>query len=158
MVHVALGVFQNFQTHGSLSCYNIRIIKRVDELFIIFFSILHGQLIGIIEGITDDANKLAMEDAEKNNKQFIHPFDDPDIIAGQGTVGLEILEDTPGPIDYLFLPIGGGGLASGLGSVFKTKSPETRIIGLEPEGAPAMFESLRRGYLVNLDKIDPRSE
>lgn len=103
----------------------------------------------------DDAYRLAIEDARVHQKQFIHPFDDPYIIAGQATVGLEILEDAPGPIDYLFLPIGGGGLASGVGSVFKTKSPQTRIIGLEPEGAPAMYESLRRGHLINLEKIDP---
>lgn len=104
----------------------------------------------------DDAYRLAMKDSTENNKVFIHPFDDPYIIAGQGTVALEILDKSESfNIDYLFLPVGGGGLASGLGSVFKYRSPETRIIGLEPEGAPAMYESIRQGHLVTLDKIDP---
>ncbi|WP_236975679.1 threonine ammonia-lyase [Membranihabitans maritimus] len=104
----------------------------------------------------DDAYALAMKDSRENGKTFIHPFNDPKIIAGQGTVGLEILESIGDKkIDYLFLPVGGGGLASGVGSVMKQKSPETRVIGLEPEGAPAMWESFRRGYLVNLEKIDP---
>lgn len=103
----------------------------------------------------DDSYWLAMEDATKNKKVFIHPFDDPYIIAGQGTIGLEILEKMEPTIDYLFLPVGGGGLASGVGSVSKQRSPQTRIIGFEPEGAPAMYESLRQGNLVTLDHIDP---
>ncbi len=104
----------------------------------------------------DDSYRLAMEDAKTNHKVFIHPFDDPHIIAGQGTVGLEILEKSQSfDIDYLFLPIGGGGLASGVGTVFKKHSPSTRIIGLEPEGAPAMYESLRQNHLVTLENIDP---
>lgn len=104
----------------------------------------------------DDAYALAIDDANKNGKTFIHPFNDPKIIAGQGTVGLEILEDMGDQfIDYIFLPVGGGGLASGVGSVMKQLSPQTRIIGLEPEGAPAMYESFKTGQLVKLDKIDP---
>lgn len=104
----------------------------------------------------DDSYRVAMEDAAKNHKVFIHPFDDPYIIAGQGTIGLEILHKSESfDIDYLFLPVGGGGLASGVGSVFKQRSPQTRIIGLEPEGAPAMYESLRQGHLITLDHIDP---
>ncbi len=104
----------------------------------------------------DDSYRVAIEDATTNKKAFIHPFDDPYIIAGQGTVGLEILEQSKSTeIDYLFIPVGGGGLASGTGSVFKHKSPSTRIIGLEPEGAPAMYESLRQGQLVTLEHIDP---
>lgn len=104
----------------------------------------------------DDSYRIAMEDATKHDKIFIHPFDDPHVIAGQGTVGLEILqESTDFEVDYLFLPVGGGGLASGVGSVFKQKSPHTRVIGLEPEGAPSMYESLRQGHLVTLESIDP---
>lgn len=140
------------EIHGTIYMPNTTPLQKVKKVEFFGRSFVTIHLIG---DTFDDANKLAMEDAERNQKQFIHPFDDPEIIAGQGTVGLEILKDTPGPVDYLFLPVGGGGLASGVGSVFKTKSPQTRIIGLEPEGAPAMFESLRRGYLVNLEKIDP---
>jgi threonine dehydratase len=89
---------------------------------------------------------------------FIPPFDHADIISGQATVGVEILEDLPQftqePIDYLFLPIGGGGLSAGVGSVFKSKSPSTKIIGLEPEGAPSMLAALKATHPVELEKID----
>ncbi|MCG9791284.1 threonine ammonia-lyase IlvA [Flavobacterium algicola] len=102
----------------------------------------------------DDAFAAAMEDATKNNKIFIHPFDDPKVIAGQGTVGLEILEAFKNPIDYLFLPIGGGGLAAGVSTVFKQLSPKTHIIGVEPKGAPAMQNSIARGQNTVLQSID----
>jgi threonine dehydratase len=85
----------------------------------------------------DDSFAAASEVCTAENKIFIHPFDDVKVIAGQGTVGLEILEDATLPIDYVFIPIGGGGLASGLSTVFKELSPNTKIIGVEPEGAPA---------------------
>ena len=77
----------------------------------------------------DDAYASATADALKNHKIFIHPFDDEKVIAGQGTVGLEILETYKEPIDYVFVPIGGGGLASGLSEVFRHLSPDTKIIG-----------------------------
>ncbi len=102
----------------------------------------------------DDAYAEAIADARDNDKTFIHPFDDPRIIEGQGTVGLEILEDCEQPIDYVFVAIGGGGLASGLGSYFRQISPKTRIIGVEPLGAPAMQRSLEAGEIITLDKID----
>ena len=75
-------------------------------------------------------------------KTFIHPFDDEKVIEGQATVGLEILEQTNAPIDYVFVPVGGGGLSSGLSSYFKQVSPNTKIIGVEPEGAPSMSASI----------------
>ncbi|HEX6193614.1 MAG TPA: threonine ammonia-lyase IlvA, partial [Chitinophagaceae bacterium] len=90
---------------------------------------------------------------EENQMTFIPPFDDPRIIEGQGTVAIEILEDQP-QIDYVFVPIGGGGLCAGVGSYFKTYSPKTKIIGLEPEGAPSMTEALKAGHPVTLDSID----
>lgn len=102
----------------------------------------------------DDACHEARKDADENKKVFIHPFDDERIIEGQGTVGLEILEDCDRSLDYVFVAVGGGGLISGLGSYFKQLSPNTRIIGVEPEGAPAMFESLRAGEPVTLNQID----
>lgn len=102
----------------------------------------------------DDAYHEARKDADENKKVFIHPFDDERIIEGQGTVGLEILEDCDRSLDYVFVAVGGGGLISGLGSYFKQLSPNTRIIGVEPEGAPAMFESLRAGEPVTLNQID----
>jgi threonine dehydratase len=102
----------------------------------------------------DDAFAEAKRYCEENQKAFIHPFDDERIIEGQGTVGLEILEDCLEPIDYLFVAIGGGGLLAGLGSCFKQISPNTKIIGVEPTGAPAMQEALKQGQVVTLDKID----
>ncbi|MEQ8627965.1 threonine ammonia-lyase [Ekhidna sp.] len=108
-----------------------------------------------LEGDTfDDAKVHALIFAQTNNATFIHPFDDPEIIDGQATVALELLEQTNKPIDYLIIPVGGGGLAAGVGSVFKTLSPNTRIIGVEPEGAPSMTTSLKEGKNVSLDSID----
>jgi threonine dehydratase len=101
----------------------------------------------------DDCAVAAKRFTEENKMTFIPPFDDLRIIEGQGTVGVEILEDLSN-IDYLFVPVGGGGLSAGVGSYFKTYSPKTKIIGLEPEGAPSMFEALKAGHPVMLERID----
>ncbi|WP_298475825.1 threonine ammonia-lyase IlvA [uncultured Maribacter sp.] len=109
----------------------------------------------ILEGDTfDDSFKAAKNYCEKEDKTFIHPFDDPQIIEGQGTVGLEILQQSKGPIDYIFAPIGGGGLISGVIGVIKALSPNTKIIGVEPEGAPSMKTSLTNGVNTELRQID----
>ncbi|EJL64470.1 threonine ammonia-lyase IlvA [Flavobacterium sp. CF136] len=102
----------------------------------------------------DDAYASATADAIKNHKIFIHPFDDLKVIAGQGTVGLEILDSCKEPIDYVFVPIGGGGLASGLSEVFKHLSPNTKIIGVEPKGAPSMKNSIQENKNIALKTID----
>ena len=102
----------------------------------------------------DDANKLAMEYALQNKKTFVHPFDDEKVIAGQGTVGLEILQDLTVPIDYIFIPIGGGGLAAGVSTVFKKLSPHTKIIGVEPAGSASMKLSIQNGVNTILENID----
>ncbi|TDW44271.1 L-threonine ammonia-lyase [Flavobacterium sp. 270] len=102
----------------------------------------------------DDAYASATADAIKNHKTFVHPFDDLKVIAGQGTVGLEILETYAAPIDYVFVPIGGGGLASGLSEVFKHLSPNTKIIGVEPKGAPSMKTSIEENKNTALKTID----
>ncbi len=109
----------------------------------------------ILEGDTFDVSyDLASRDAEKNNKVFIHPFNDLKVMEGQATVGLEILEDSTEKIDYVFVAIGGGGLASGLGSYFKQLSPNTKIIGVEPAGAASMKASVNAGEVVSLEHID----
>lgn len=95
----------------------------------------------------------ALRFTEHNGKTFIPPFDHHSIIEGQATVGKEILEDLHG-IDWLFLPVGGGGLASGAGYYFRTFSPQTRIIGVEPQGAPSLALALKSGAPVTLPKID----
>lgn len=101
----------------------------------------------------DDCAVAAKEFTEQNGMTFIPPFEDYRIIEGQGTVGVEILADKPG-IDYVFVPVGGGGLSAGVGSYFKIFSPKTKIIGLEPEGAPSMYEALRAGKPVTVENID----
>jgi threonine dehydratase len=101
----------------------------------------------------DDCAVAAKKYNAENGMTFIPPFEDARIIEGQATVGIEILEDQA-DIDYLFIPIGGGGLCSGVGAYFKTFSPKTKLIGLEPEGAPAMYESLKAGHPVTLETID----
>lgn len=101
----------------------------------------------------DDCANAAKTYTAAHQMTFIPPFDDLRIIEGQSTVGIEILEDLS-DIDYLFVPVGGGGLSAGVGSYFKTFSPRTKIIGLEPEGAPSMTEALRNGHPVLLNEIE----
>ena len=101
----------------------------------------------------DDCAIAAKKFTEENGMTFIPPFDDHRIIEGQGTVALEILEDQD-DVDFLFVPVGGGGLAAGVGSYFKTFSPKTKIIGIEPEGAPSMKKAREAGHPVTLESID----
>lgn len=102
----------------------------------------------------DDAFYAAKLFSNENQLEFIHPFDDVEVIAGQGSVGLEILSEKVSKIDFLLLPIGGGGLAAGVSTVFKKLSPKTKIIGVEPEGAPSMQQAIYLEQPVLLDKID----
>ncbi len=102
----------------------------------------------------DDSYHKALEECEQYNKPLVHPFNDPKVIEGQGTVGLEIIEQAKSPIDYIFIPVGGGGLASGLSSIVKALSPNTKIIGVEPAGAPSMSTSIEHGNVVQLDHIE----
>ena len=102
----------------------------------------------------DDAYQEAIKYCTENRMLFVHPFDDEKVIEGQATIGLEILEQVDNKIDYVFVPIGGGGLAAGLGSVFKQVSPETKIIGVQPAGAPSMYRSIKEGKRIKLDTIE----
>lgn len=102
----------------------------------------------------DDALNEALAYCEREGKAFIHPFDDPKIIAGQGTVGMEIMHDMAEPADYIFAGIGGGGLISGIGSYVKSIQPSVRVIGVEAEGAPSMSRALDNGSIVTLEEID----
>lgn len=109
--------------------------------------------IKLIGDTFDDCAIAAKQFTQENNMVFIPPFDDYKIIEGQATVGVEILEELNN-IDYVFVPVGGGGLSAGVGSYFKTFSPSTKIVGLEPEGAPSMFEALKAGHPVTVENID----
>ncbi|CAM4455728.1 threonine ammonia-lyase IlvA [Paenibacillus phoenicis] len=102
----------------------------------------------------DDAYAEAMKACQEGGMTFIHPFDDPKIVAGNGTIGMEIMESLTTPADYVFVTIGGGGLVSGIGTYLKTVSPDTKIIGVEPSGAASMTEALRQKQVVTLESID----
>jgi len=108
--------------------------------------VLHGT-------IWDEANEKAMQLCEERGLTYIHPFDDPHLIAGQGTLGLEIHEDFP-EADVVVVPIGGGGLISGVSMALKGLNPKIRVIGVESSGAPAMKMSVEKGELVTLDAVD----
>jgi len=102
----------------------------------------------------DDASESALAYCNEHKMSFVHPFDDMKVIEGQATIGLELLSQSTTPIDYLFVPVGGGGVASGISSVFKQLSPNTKIIGVEPQGAPSMSTSIEKGKNTKIDNID----
>jgi threonine dehydratase len=108
--------------------------------------VLHGT-------IWDEANERAKELVASEGLTYIHPFDDEELIAGQGTLGLEIYQDWP-EVEAAIVPIGGGGLISGVTMALKSLNPKIRIIGVESSGAPAMKRSVEEGRLVTLDQVD----
>jgi threonine dehydratase len=109
----------------------------------------------ILTGDTfDDSYLEAKQYGDEHHMSFVHPFDDPRTIAGQGTIGMEIMNDMD-KVDYLFASVGGGGLIAGVSTYMKGMNPDCKIIGAEPEGAPSMKRSLEAGHVVELDKIDP---
>lgn len=107
--------------------------------------ILHG-------GVYDDAYRRAVELQAERGATFVHAFDDPEVIAGQGTVGLEVLEQLP-DVDAIITPIGGGGLAAGIAAAVKERSPGVKLIGVQSSGAPAMVDSLRQGRIACVDRV-----
>ena len=108
--------------------------------------VLHGT-------IWDEANQKAQELVKERGLTYIHPFDDPQLVAGQGTLGLEVYEDVPG-VDVVVIPIGGGGLISGVSMALKAINPKIRIVGVESSGAPGMKRSVEEGHVVTLDRVD----
>ena len=101
----------------------------------------------------DDAYAHSLQIAKRERLTFVHPYDDPDVIAGQGTIGMEILRQHPGPIDAIFVAVGGGGLISGIGAYVKRLRPEIKLIGVEPVDADAMTRSLAAGRRVRLAQV-----
>jgi threonine dehydratase len=109
-------------------------------------ALLHGDLY-------DAAYEQALALARERHLVFVHPFDDPDVIAGQGTIGMEVIRQSGGELDAIFVPVGGGGLIGGIGAYVKQLYPRIRIIGVQPEDAAAMYESLRVGQRVQLERV-----
>lgn len=108
----------------------------------------------VLHGNTyDDAYLHAQKLAEKENLVFVHPYDDPDVIAGQGTIAIELLKQTPENMDVIFIPVGGGGLIAGISAYIKSINPSVRIVGVEPEDAPCMHAALAAGERVILDQV-----
>lgn len=139
------------QVHGTIYMPAVTSSQKIDQTKMFGGDFVHIALIG---DTYDDSYKAAMAACKKEGRVFVHPFDDPKTIEGQGTIGLELLQQYNKKIDYVFLPVGGGGLASGVSSVFKQLSPNTKIIGVEPTGAPSMREALNHKRVVSLPKID----
>ncbi len=110
--------------------------------------------IKLVGNTFDDASIAAQIYTKEHNSVYVHPFNDPLTIAGQGTTGKEIYEDMKDAVDIVVTAIGGGGLISGISTYLKNKVPQIQIIGVEPKGAPSMSESLRHGKIVTLEKID----
>jgi threonine dehydratase len=101
----------------------------------------------------DDAYAFALNLAEEKGLTFIHPFDDPDVIAGQGTIGMEILRQHADPIDAVFVPVGGGGLIAGVAAYIKHVRPDIKVIGVEPEDAPTLERAMAAGRRVKLPRV-----
>ncbi|MBJ2185078.1 MAG: threonine ammonia-lyase [Muribaculaceae bacterium] len=112
----------------------------------------YGAEVCLVPGVYDDAYARAIELQKEHGYTFVHPFDDPKVIAGQGTIGLEILEQMP-DVEAVVVPIGGGGLISGVAFAIKTLRPEIKVYGVQSSGAPSMAASLQEGHIARLGEV-----
>lgn len=112
----------------------------------------YGAEVCMVPGVYDDAYKKAIELRDKEGYTFVHPFDDENVIAGQGTIGLEILNELD-DVDAIVVPIGGGGLVSGIAFAAKKLKPEIKIYGVQASGAPSMVNSIKKNEIISLDKV-----
>ena len=112
----------------------------------------YGAEICLVEGVYDDAYNKALELRDKEGYTFIHPFDDPDVIAGQGTIALELAEQLP-DMDAVIVPIGGGGLISGIAYTIKALNPNVKVYGVQASGAPSMLNSINDSHIERLDSV-----
>jgi threonine dehydratase len=142
---------QKLKVHGTIFMPVTTPHQKIDQVKMFGGTFVDIRLFG---DSFDDSQTAATKFCKQNNSTFVHPFDDLEVIAGQGTVGLEILNDSKNPIDFLFMPVGGGGLASGVSNVFKALSPSTQLIGVEPKGAPSLTTSLKNGVNTTLEEIE----
>ncbi len=112
----------------------------------------YGAKVCLVPGVYDDAYNKAIELRDKEGYTFIHPFDDEDVIAGQGTIGLEILDQLP-DVDVVVVPVGGGGLISGVAYALKTLNPDIKVYGVQAQGAASMVTSLKEDEIVKLEEV-----
>ena len=112
----------------------------------------YGAEICLVPGVYDDAYRRALELRDEQGLTFVHPFDDPMVIAGQGTIGLEIMESMP-DVDVVLCPVGGGGLISGVAYAVKKLNPRVKVYGIQAEGAPSMYESIHANRILTLDSV-----
>ena len=112
----------------------------------------YGADVCMVPGVYDDAYNEALRLRDEKNYTFIHPFDDENVIAGQGTIGIEILNEMP-DVDAVVAAIGGGGLLSGVACAIKSLNPNIKVYGVQAEGAPSMYESIKQGKIVTLDSV-----
>lgn len=112
----------------------------------------YGAEVCLVEGVYDDAYRKALELRDKMGYTFIHPFDDEDVIAGQGTIALELIEQLPN-LDAVIVPVGGGGLISGIAYTIKTLNPRVKVYGVQAQGAPSMYKSIKDGRIEELSAV-----
>ena len=112
----------------------------------------YGAEVCLVDGVYDDAYKKAVQLQQEKGYTFIHPFDDVDVIAGQGTIALEVLEQLP-DLDAILVPIGGGGLVGGIAYTIKTLAPHVKVYGVEASGAPSMYQSLQENAITELPSV-----
>ena len=112
----------------------------------------YGAEVCLVEGVYDDAYRKALELRDEKGYTFIHPFDDEDVIAGQGTIGLELIEQLPN-LDAVIVPVGGGGLISGIAYTIKTLNPNVKVYGVQAQGAPSMYKSIKDGKIEELSSV-----
>jgi len=146
----AQGVAYAAQKFG---CKAIIVMPTITPLIKVNRTKSYGAEVILYGDVYDDACAYAYELAEKNGYTFVHPFDDDDVIIGQGSVGMEIIQELPN-VDCILVPIGGGGLAAGVAAAAKLQNPNIKIIGVEPAEAPCMKESIKAGEVIELDSAN----
>ncbi|MCU6747569.1 MULTISPECIES: threonine ammonia-lyase [Lachnospiraceae] len=146
----AQGVAYAAQKYG---CKATIVMPTVTPLIKVNRTKNYGAEVILYGDVYDDACAYAMELAEKNGYTFVHPFDDLDVATGQGTIAMEIVQELP-TVDYIFVPIGGGGLVTGISTLAKMLNPKIKVIGVEPAEAASMTAALAAGEVVELDSAD----
>ena len=146
----AQGVAYAAKAYG---CRAVIVMPTITPLMKVNRTKSYGAEVVLWGDVYDEACAKALELAEENGYTFIHPFDDPTVATGQGTIMMEIFKELP-LVDYVLVPIGGGGLATGVSTLAKLLNPKIRVIGVEPAGANCMQESLKAGRVVTLDKVN----